>query len=174
MVAETMGLTVVLVTQVQTGTLALKVVMEAGITMVALERLAMLVLTEAKGQTAQALQQKPRQSWEPRRRWKRRNRCYKRWCWGRGSVYLGWQSRLSRFSRCARGYDCLCRPSHKNYTSPASHCADSCLWHRNDNYLRETMIFGNPKVTFTTYPDLYGVILSQYRALHVALTGLRS
>ena len=56
-VAETMGLTVVLVTQVQTGTLALKVVMEAGITMVALERLAMLVLTEAKGQTAQALQQ---------------------------------------------------------------------------------------------------------------------
>ena len=40
-VAETMGLTVVLVTQVQTGTLALKVVMEAGITMVALERLAM-------------------------------------------------------------------------------------------------------------------------------------
>lgn len=56
-VAETMGLAVVVVTQVQTGTLALKVVMEAGITMVALERLAMLVLTEAKGQAAQALQQ---------------------------------------------------------------------------------------------------------------------
>jgi len=56
-VAETMGLAVVLVTQVQTGTLALKAVMEAVITMVALERLVMLVLTETKGQTAQALQQ---------------------------------------------------------------------------------------------------------------------
>ena len=35
------------------------------------------------------------------------------------------------------------------------------------------MIFGNPKVTFTTYPELYGVIPSQSQLGQKYLTGIK-
>ena len=52
------------VTQVQMETLALQAIMVAATTVVALERLVMTGLTEAKGQTAQALQQETQATME--------------------------------------------------------------------------------------------------------------